>query len=173
MSDLLPVECEHDGIALRGLMAVPLGKGPFPAVLVMHSALGLGDQVRRRARDLAELGYVALATDVYGVGGQERSDPGSGKGGELSRADGGPRFLALQEDPVELRARVRAGFDAVASLPDVDAGRIGAIGYCFGGQCVLELARSGAPVAAVVSFHGLLRTRHPAEEGGESDAPLY
>jgi dienelactone hydrolase len=138
---------------MTGQLARPSGAGPHPGVLVMHSALGLGEQVRDRARDLADLGYVALATDVYGVG------------GELSREDAGPHFLGLQNDPVELRTRLRAGYDALAALPDVDTARIAAIGYCFGGQCALELARSGAPVAAVVSFHGLLRTGDPAVPG--------
>jgi dienelactone hydrolase len=138
---------------MTGFLAVPDGPGPHPGVLVMHSALGLGDLVRRRAGDLAALGYVALAPDMYGVG------------RELSREESGPHFLALQNDPAELRVRVRAAFDALAVRDDVDAARIGAIGYCFGGQCALELARTGAQVQAVVSFHGLLRTSSPAQPG--------
>ena len=71
----------------------------------------------------------------------------------------------LREDTDLLRRRVRAGLDALAAVPGVDRGRLGAIGYCFGGYSVLELARTGAPVACVVSFHGLLETKRPAVAG--------
>jgi dienelactone hydrolase len=75
------------------------------------------------------------------------------------------RMNALRDDRPALRARVRAGFDALAALPEVDPGKIVAIGYCFGGGCVLELARMGAPAAGFVSFHGLLDTTLPAAPG--------
>src|SRR6185295_6442215 len=103
---------------------------------------------------LAAQGYAALATDMYG----------GGVFFENARA-GGDLMLALHREPERLRARVLAGFETLARLPQVDAGRIGAIGFCFGGQCVLELARSGADVRAVVSFHGLLTTHAPAAKG--------
>ena len=67
-----------------------------------------------------------------------------------------------------MRARVLAGFEAVRALPDVDGDRVSAIGFCFGGQCVLELARSGAPARSVVSFHGVLTTAQPAQPGAVS-----
>ncbi len=152
--DLREFTYAHDGLALKGQLAVPDGPGPHPAVLVMHSALGLGELVCQRALDLAAMGYVALATDMYGLG---RREPDF----EAHTA----QHHALQADHPRLRARVAASFEAVRALPDVDPRRIGAIGYCFGGQCVLELARSGAQVAAVVSFHGLLKTQAPARAG--------
>jgi dienelactone hydrolase len=154
MSDLHIVEYGHAGVALRGELATPALPGPHPAVLVMHDARGLGALVRRRARDLAAAGYVALATDMYG----------GGKRFENALEAGEP-FAALQQEPERLRARVLASFEALKLQPQVDARRIGAIGFCFGGQCVLELARSGADAAAVVSFHGLLSTRLPAKRG--------
>jgi dienelactone hydrolase len=139
---------------MSGEIAKPSGGGPHPAVLVMHSALGLDELVCRRARDLAALGYVALATDVYGIG-----------RGTLSKQESGKVFLALQQDPKLLRMRVGAGFEALRALPEVNSARIAAIGFCFGGQCVLELARTGVDVRSVVSFHGLLRTPIPAQPG--------
>jgi dienelactone hydrolase len=154
MTALRQFDYEHDGLLLKGQIAVPEGPGPHPAVLVMHDALGLGEHVCRRARDLAGAGYVALATDMYGLG-VRPPDP----------TEHGAHFAALQAEPAKLRGRVLAGYEAVRRLPQVDPARISAIGYCFGGQCVLELARSGAPAVSVVSFHGLLTTRLPAQPG--------
>jgi dienelactone hydrolase len=142
------------GFELTGQIARPSGGGSHPGVLVMHSALGLDDLVRRRARDLAALGYVALATDMYGVG-----------TGPKTKEEWGRPFLALQQDLNLLRSRASAGFDALRAEPGVDATRISAIGYCFGGQCALELARTGAHVRSVVSFHGMLTTAEPAKPG--------
>jgi dienelactone hydrolase len=147
-------EYEHDGVTLKGELALPAGPGPHPAVLVMHHAIGLGSNEMRRARMLADAGYVALATDMYGIGTRE-----------VPQSEYAPLFMALQEDPAKLRARVLAGYEALRARPEVDPGRIGAIGFCFGGQCVLELARSGAEAAAVVSFHGILTARNPARPG--------
>jgi dienelactone hydrolase len=147
-------EYEHEGVALRGELALPAGPGPHPGVLVMHDAHGFGRQTRERAQRLAEAGYVALATDMYG-GGQRFDDP----------KDAAPLFVDIQSSPERLRGRVHAGLEALLRAPGVDASRIGAIGFCFGGLCVLELARSGADVRGVVSFHGLLRTQRPAQAG--------
>jgi dienelactone hydrolase len=138
----------------HGYLALPDGGGPRPGILVVHEAPGLDDHVKRRAEMLAGLGYVALAVDLYGGG-------VVGNGPQEAFALMGP----LREDPDLLRSRMRAGLDALAAVPGVDRGRLGAIGYCFGGYSVLELARSGAPVACVVSFHGLLETKRPAAAG--------
>ena len=128
--------------------------GPRPGVVAVHEAWGLGAQVQRRATMLAELGYVALAADIFG----DRHIP----------ADPPEAFAiigALAADPPRLRARVAAAVAALKGLEQCD-GRIAAIGYCFGGRTVLELARSGHPdVRAVVSFHGALDTPAPAEKG--------
>lgn len=154
MIDLAKLEYVHDGVTLTGRLALPKGPGPHPGVLVMHDALGLGDHVYRRSRMLAELGYAALAADMYGVG--ERTPTYEEVGG---------LFTALQEAPERLRGRVVAAYEALRGVAQVDAARVSAIGFCFGGQCVLELARSGAAAASVVSFHGLLTTRIPARPG--------
>lgn len=151
MTALIPHAYAHEGVALTGELAIPAGTGPHPAVLVMHAGLGIGTLVRKRARDLAAAGYVALVTDMYGFAPDEQACRQG--------------FAALQADPALLRGRVLAGFEAARALPGVDAARIAAMGFCFGGECVLELARSGADVAAVVSFHGGLRTKQPAVRG--------
>ncbi len=148
---LVTFEYSHDGITLKGQLAIPEGVGPHPGVLVMHEARGLGEHVRQRALRLADSGYVALAIDMYGDG-QFFENP----------MDAGPAFSALENNPQQLRARVLAAFHAFRSLKDVDAERVGALGFCFGGRCALELARSGADVKGVVSFHGLLNTELPA-----------
>lgn len=156
MSDLQKLAFEHDGTQLIGEIAQPNGIGPFPAVMVMHNALGMDDLLRERARALAQLGYIAIVTDMYGRGGDSfRSNPKSG--GEL--------MMALVNNPQRLRARVVAWYEQIKAHACVDAARIAAIGYCFGGQCVLELARSGADAKAIVSYHGLLTTTAPAEIG--------
>lgn len=153
----------HEGAALQGYLALPAGKGPHRAVMVMHNAYGVGEQVRRSARKLAAAGYVALATDMYG-------------GARYSTLvkDAGAAMLPLTADPPLLRRRVNAWLEWLQARPEVDAGRVGAIGYCFGGHCVLELARSGADVKLVVSYHGLLKTELPATPGGiEAKIAVY
>lgn len=145
---------------LVGFVARPDGPGPKPGVLVVHEAPGLGEHPRLRAAMLAELGYVALAADLYG-------------GGEVFQGPAAfTAMTALRKDSNLLRRRVGAGFDALAALDGIDCDRLAAIGYCFGGMAVLELARSGAELRAVVSFHGLLETRRPAEPGAIKPAIL-
>lgn len=155
MGDLHFVEYEHDGVSLRGELALPSGAaGPCPGLLVMHDARGIGPLVRQRCLELAASGYVAFAPDMYG----------GGRRFENAR-EAGKLFGALQEKPEQLRARVLAGFDILKAQPQTDIRHLGALGFCFGGQCVLELARSGADVKAVVSLHGLLRAKIPAQPG--------
>lgn len=149
--DLQPFPLNHGEVGLTALVARPDGPGPFPAVLVMHSALGIHHQVQDTARRLAELGYLAVATDMYG--------PSAYQDGP------GLAYAAFAENPQLLRERTVAWFEAVRARPDVDPARIAAIGYCFGGHCVLELARSGADVRAVCSYHGILTTHAPAQPG--------
>ena len=123
-------------------------------MLVFHEGLGLGDFAMARARKVAELGYVALAADMFGDRRQARNLQ------EVATLVGG-----LRSEPQTLRARGRAALATLAALPQVDANRLGAIGFCFGGSVVLELARDGADLAAVVSFHGVLTTKAPAVSG--------
>lgn len=137
----------------RGELYRPSRSPNRRAVLVVHEADGIGGNVRRHSRKLADAGYTVLAADMHG-GGRVL------KGDEMHEA-----LDRFRNDPDYLRTRVRAGLDARARIDGVDPGRLAAIGYCFGGFAVLELARSGAPVSAVASFHGLLTTRRPAEPG--------
>jgi dienelactone hydrolase len=154
MTDLKTVTCDHEGTSLQGQLALPGTPGPHAAVMVMHNAHGLGSQVCDSARRLAQQGYLALATDMYG-GGVFHQDPAA------ASASLGP----LWTSPQLQRSRVLAWYEWLKARADVSSERIAAIGYCFGGQCVLELARSGADVKAVVSFHGILTTSMPAQPG--------
>jgi dienelactone hydrolase len=149
--------CEYnDGdLTLRGYLAYDETKsGRRPGVLVMPEAFGLGAQAKRRAEMLAELGYVALAGDPYGDG-VELND--------LQQAV--KRAGAIFADPVKARRRARVALDKLASLAQVDTSRLAAMGYCMGGTFSLELARDGAPLRGVVSFHGGLQTQRPAAAG--------
>lgn len=147
------VEYKQGDTVLEGYLAWDDAvAGQRPAVLVVHEWTGLGDYARSRARMLAELGYVAFAADVYGKG-IRPSTPGE------AAAQAG----IYKKDRALMRARVQAGLDVLRGNPLCDRQRVAAIGYCFGGTCVLELARSGAAIAGVVSFHGGLDTPTPGE----------
>jgi dienelactone hydrolase len=136
------------GILMVGHLARPEGDGSRPAVLVAPEAPGLDDTYRQRADQLAELGYVAFALDPHGGGRYSM--------GEERRA----RVAALRADAGRTRAIATAGLDVLLAQPQIDPSRVAAIGYCLGGMLVLELARSGADLKAVVAFHpGLVSTR--------------
>lgn len=126
--------------------------GKRPGVLVVHGGAGLDDHARGRARRMAELGFVAFACDMYG-----RGVPGD-------RQRIMARIAELRASRDVLCRCARAGIEVLASHTQVD-GRIAAVGYCFGGMTVLELARTGAELDAVVSVHGSLQTALPAERG--------
>ena len=141
--------------SLRGYLALDENAaGKRPGVAVFHEGLGLGEFAMERARRLAGLGYVALAADMFG----DRRRASNLQ--EVATLVGG-----LRAAPEKLRARGRAALAALAALPQVDTGRLAAIGFCFGGSVVLELARAGAELKAVVSFHGVLATKMPAQPG--------
>jgi dienelactone hydrolase len=148
------VDYRCDEVNLRGFLALDDHSGPRPGVLVFHEGLGLGEFAMERARRLAALGYVALAADMFG----DRRQASNLQ--EVATLVGG-----LRAAPEMLRARGRAALATLAALPQVDATRIAAIGFCFGGSVVLELAREGADLRAVVSFHGVLGTKLPAQPG--------
>lgn len=126
-------------------------KGARPAILVVHEWWGLNDYVKQRTKQLAALGYIAFAADIYGNGIVVR-DPQEA-GALAGRFRGGDRKL--------LRERAIAALQVLRVYPLTDNQRMAAIGYCFGGTTVLELARSGAALAGVVSFHGGLDTPNP------------
>jgi dienelactone hydrolase len=148
---------QHGDQLLRGYIAYPADKsGLSPAVLVVHDWSGCNAFARQQADMLAKLGYVALAVDMYG----------DGRTGETAEEK-----LALMQPVLNnrlfLRARIQAAMDAVKNIAQVDSQRVAVIGFCFGGLCALDLARSGADIRGAVSFHGILDK--PAEI---ADAPI-
>ena len=144
-----------DDVNLRGYLAWnDKAAGPRPGVLVFHEGLGLGAFAMERARRLADLGYIALAADMFG----DRRQASNLQ--QVATLVGG-----LRAEPEKLRARGRAALATLAEQPDVDTSRLAGIGFCFGGSVVLELAREGADLKAVVSFHGVLATKMPAQPG--------
>ena len=154
MSYLESVFCKHDGVVLHGKIGVPNEAGPHPAVMIVHSAFGLGSQVQQIALRLVERGYLALAVDMYG-GGTYTENPE--EIAELVRP--------LWGNAGRLRSRMNAWHQTLKAIRNVAGDRIAALGYCFGGQCVLEFARGGGEVKAVLSFHGILSTDSPAMPG--------
>lgn len=154
MIELQQIGCDHEGAALKGLLAIPAGQGPHPAVLVVHTAFGLGNHMRSVIGELAAEGYVALAVDMYG-------DAAYSEDEQVVAGLVG----ALWGNSDRLRARLSAWHEVIVQRREVIADRIAAIGYCFGGMCVLEFARGGADVRAVVSYHGILPTDAPARHG--------
>ena len=129
-------------------------QGLRPGVLVIHDWTGVQEYAMSRARQLAELGYVAFAADIYGKG--VRPTEPKDCAAEAGKYKGN---LPL------LRKRVQLGLEQLKLQPQTDPKKLAAIGYCFGGTTVLELARSGADIAGVVSFHGGLGTTMPAQSG--------
>lgn len=147
----------HDGVTLQAYVATNTAvEGPRPGVLVCHAWWGQGEYARNRARMLAELGYTAVVLDMYG---QDiyTSDP----------AEAGKLAGTFYQDRELFRARAAAGLKVLKNQPDVDPEKLAAIGYCFGGTNVLELAYSGAELAGVVSFHGSLLPPQPLDAEGE------
>ena len=147
------VTYKHGDVTLEGFLAYDDSlPGRRPGVLVVHEWLGLNDYAKKRAEMLAQLGYVAFALDMYG------------KGVRATSPQDGPKLSApYKNDRKLMRARAAAGLEVLRKHARVDAKRLAAIGYCFGGTCALELARGGADLAGVVSFHGGLDTPSPAD----------
>ncbi len=139
-----PFRYDVNGKSFAGYLNAGTGAEPRPGILVAHAWGGQGDFENRRADELAEMGYVALAIDVYGEG-QRGSDA----------ATNGALMQPLLDDRAELLQRLQGAQDAMRALPEVDAAKTAIIGYCFGGLCALDLARSGSDVRGVVSLHGL------------------
>jgi len=147
------VTYQADGLTMRShLFHDPARTDKRPGVLVFPEAFGLGEHAISRARRLAELGYVALACDLHGEGVVHDSLP-----------DVIALITPMREDPTGTRARATGGLNALLGCPLVDAGRVAAIGFCFGGTMALELARSGAALKGVVGFHSGLKTARPQD----------
>lgn len=148
---LEPVAYTHGATALTGWLARPEGT-PRAAVLVLPTIANANAAMERRARMLADLGYLALVADFYG-------EP------VPSFEASGPLATALRADFGHYRARIAAAIATLRGLPEATGLPMLAIGYCMGGQAALEAARDGQDLLAVVSFHGVLSTQLPAEPG--------
>ena len=143
-----------DGTAQESFVALPASAktAPAPAILICYNWMGPSLYFEHRAKALASMGYVAMVADPYGT------DLRPSNTQEASAATS-----SMYADPATFRARLQSSLTQLRGLDAVDAERIAAIGYCFGGASVLELARANAPLKGVVSFHGALKTQMPAE----------
>jgi dienelactone hydrolase len=144
------------GTTCKGVLAYDDAmKDKHPGMLVVHEWWGITQHVRDYTKELASKGYTALAVDMYGNG---KTADNPKDAGELS---GG-----VMADPEAMKARFDAGRKFLESQPNVDPKRIGALGFCFGGGVVLNVARMGEDLGGVVSFHGSLGAKTPAKTGG-------
>ncbi len=149
------IDYTEGGVVMKGYIAFDKNiKGKRPGVLVVHEWWGLNDYARKRARMLAGLGYVGLAVDMYG-GGRQAEHPD----------DAGKFSSELMKNFDTASARFMAAAELLRKQPEVDPDRIAAIGYCFGGGVVLNMARQGADLRGVASFHGNLMAVKPAAAG--------
>jgi dienelactone hydrolase len=148
-----PLVYQHGGVTFRGALVYDDAiKGKRPGVMVVPEWMGLVSLTRQKAEEVAKLGYVALAVDMYGEG---KTAKDSQEAAQLAGA--------LRRDRPLMRARAQAALEALRRHARVDGDRLAVMGYCFGGGVALELARSGAPLRGTVSFHGNLDTPNPAD----------
>ncbi len=147
------IEYKENEVVLEGYVAYDDAiVGKRPAILVVHDWMGLGPFSKNKAEQLAKLGYIALAVDVYG------------KNIRPKNTDEASVLVGIYKgDRPLLRKRILAGYEALKQEKITDANKIAVIGFCFGGTTALELARSGAPIKGVVSFHGGLNTPTPMD----------
>ena len=156
------VTYQADGTTMKGYLAYDdTLKGKRPGVLVVHEWWGHNDYARKRADMLAELGYTALAVDMYGDG-KTASHP----------KDAGAFAGEVRSNLEKATARFNAAKKLLSEHAMTDPDKIAAIGYCFGGGIVLEMARRGLDLDAVVSFHGSLATQSPAAQPGQVKAKV-
>lgn len=159
------VEYKDGDVVLEGLVSYDAKllkkKKKLPAVVVVHNWMGVNDYVKMRSEQLAQLGYVAFAADIYGKG--VRPKDASEAGALAGKLRGGDRK--------ELRSRAAAAFNYLAADKRVDSANISALGYCFGGTVALEMARIGLPLAGAISFHGGLGSVK-ADDAKNIKAPL-
>jgi dienelactone hydrolase len=147
------IEYNHNGTTLEGYYFYDeTSRALKPAVLIVHQWKGPGDHEFRVARKLADAGYFAFVVDIYGKGVRPQSSEEAGKTAGIYR-----------NDPDLMRGRINAALNLIRTNSRVDPSQIAAIGYCFGGGVALELARSGADINGVVSFHGSLVTTRPED----------
>ncbi len=147
------VEYKQGDVVLQGYLSYDTAvKGRRPGVLIIHDWMGVSDNTKMRGEQIAALGYVALAADIYGKGVRP-----------MNAQEASAEAAKYYKDRGLFRARLRAGLDFLSGRPQVDTSRLAVMGYCFGGGGALELARSGAPLKGVVTFHGSLSTPNPAD----------
>ena len=140
------IEYEHDGALLEGFLAYDDAQaGSRPAVMIAHAWAGRGEFECDKARALAKLGYAGFAADLYGKGvfGKDREENAN-------------RMQVFLDDRAKLQSRLTTALAVMKAQPEADESQVAAMGFCFGGLCVLDLARSGADLKGVISFHGLL-----------------
>ena len=140
------IDYEDGSRLLEGYLAYHDTDQPKPAVLVAHDWSGRREFACRAAERIADMGYVGFALDMYGKG-------IIGADGDVEK--NGALMSPFAKDRALLRRRINVALNTVRQLPQVDAAKVAAMGYCFGGMCVLELARSGADVLGVISIHGI------------------
>ena len=151
------IDYKQGDTPLHGFLAWnDAAKGKRPGILVVHEWWGLNEHARNQAKRLAQSNYVAFALDLYGNG--KVADPTHPKDAQAFMTE-------ASKDPAALKARFNAALDLLKKDPHVDPEKIAAIGYCFGGGVVLNMARDGADLDAVVSFHGALNPTTPAPKG--------
>ena len=147
-----PRQYQQNDTVLEGYLAYDDAvSGKRPGVLVVHEWWGLNEFAKKRAEKVAELGYVALAVDMYG------------KGKVTQKPEEARRLASHVKSTPLMRARAKAGLEVLAKHKLVDPQRLAAMGFCFGGTTLLELAYSGVDVRGVVSFHGGLTVPKPEE----------
>jgi dienelactone hydrolase len=147
------VDYHQGGATLSGYVAYDDSfPGLRPAVLVFHHWMGIDQYIKDRTDQLARMGYVAFAADIYGKGIRP-----------ANATEAGALATSYRNGRPLMRKRAQAALDTLRLIPRVDVKRIAAIGYCFGGGVALELARSGADIVGAVSFHGTLDTPHPED----------
>jgi dienelactone hydrolase len=149
------VEYKQGTTTLKGFVAWDDAvKGKRPGVIVVHEWWGLNDHARQQAKRLAQAGYVGFAIDMYG------------NGKVATHPDDAKAFVAeATSNPTVAKARFDAAVALLKKRPEVNSKQIGAVGYCFGGAVVLNMARAGEPLAFVATFHGALATKEPAKKG--------
>ena len=151
------IDYKQGDTPLHGMLAWnAAAKGKRPGVIVVHEWWGLNENTRNQAKRLAQSNYVAFALDMYGNG--KNADPTHPKDAQAFMTE-------AAKDPAVVAARFKAALDLLKKDPHVDPEKIAAIGYCFGGGVVLDMARAGADLDAVVTFHGALNPTTPAPKG--------
>ena len=142
----------EDGSQLIGYFAAPESQGPVAGVIVAPEWWGRNDYTEQRARELAEHGYAAFAIDMYGD-----------KKVTTVASEANEWMTQTFQDPETIVTRAFAGLKTLAEQPEVNADKLAAVGFCYGGKVVLDLARCGAPLKAVITFHGTLSPKAPAQ----------